>query len=78
MESVLLKDCSSGVVYGIITIPENKIKEYDVNKIQDRINEVKDEIYTNVDWTIDDVLEKILDEFDGIEFHTVLDDYLEV
>lgn len=76
---VILKDCvNEDTIYGILKVElDKKTGTYRLDEIQNRIYELKEEI--GEEYTVDDVMVIILDEFDNIvEFNDCLEEDLEI
>ena len=76
---VILKDCvNEDTIYGILKVElDKKTGTYRLDEIQNRIYELKEEI--GEEYTVDDVMVIILDEFDNIvEYNDCLEEDLEI
>lgn len=75
----ILRDCyNEDTIYGILQLKyDKKTKSYNRDKIQQRIYELKEEI--GADYTVDDIVERLCNEFDNIEnYYDLLEDDLEI
>ena len=76
---VILKDCvNENTLYGILKVElDKKTGTYRLDEIQNRIYELKEKI--GEEYTVDDVMSIILDEFDNIvEYNDCLEEDLEI
>lgn len=77
VQYVILKDCvNEDTIYGILKVASDEKGNYNIDKIQNRIYELKEEI--GEDYTVNDVMTQILDEFENVIEYCDMTDFLEI
>lgn len=77
VQYVILKDCvNEDTIYGILKVASDEKGNYNIDKIQNRIYELKEEI--GEDYMVNDVMTQILDEFENVIEYCDMTDFLEI
>lgn len=74
--NIILKDCSNDEIYGILKVDLGINNDFKIEKIQEEINKIKDEI--GAEFTVNDVLDELFNRFDNIVDYETFSSFLEI